>query len=136
MPDKKEPNKKDKTVALAPQDLADRFLSFRKLNKLSQKDMASLLGISQSGIVEYESAKRSIPVETLQILHAHYKMSYEWFFTGKGKPDEGSQIDEEETDVKKLRDDVRILKLKILKMDKQMIGLVRELYDIKHKTSN
>lgn len=130
MPTDKEHKKKD--LALAPQDLAGRFKLFRNLKNVSQRDMAELLGISQSGIAEYEAAKRSIPVETLQALHNAYGLNYQWFFTGTGKPDDMPEEKTMMTDVKGMRDDIRMLKLKIMSMDKQLITLVRELYTLKH----
>jgi len=55
-----------------------RLKDLREDHDLKQKDIASLLDISQQYYSEYELGKRSIPIEILITLSKYYKVSTDY----------------------------------------------------------
>ena len=55
-----------------------RLKDLREDHDLKQKDIASLLDISQQYYSEYELGKRSIPIEILITLSKYYKVSADY----------------------------------------------------------
>ena len=55
-----------------------RIKDLREDNDKLQKDIASLLGISQQYYSEYENGKRTIPINHLITLAKYYKVSIDY----------------------------------------------------------
>ncbi|NEY20529.1 helix-turn-helix transcriptional regulator [Bacillus ginsengihumi] len=62
--------------------LAERLRSLRKLNKLTQKDIADFLGITESGYGYYEQGRREPSLDTLRKLADKYGVSVS-YLTGE-----------------------------------------------------
>lgn len=56
-----------------------RFKQARKENKLTQTELAKLLNISQSTIVQYEKGERYPTIETLGKISTELCHSTDWF---------------------------------------------------------
>lgn len=57
--------------------LAERLRELRKLHKLKQKDVADLLGITESGYGYYEQDRNKPSIEALKILAKKYNVTLE-----------------------------------------------------------
>ncbi len=57
--------------------LAERLRELRKLHKLKQKDVADILGMTESGYGYYEQGRNKPSIESLQILAKKYDVTLE-----------------------------------------------------------
>lgn len=57
--------------------LAERLRELRRLHKLKQKDIADILGITESGYGYYEQGRNKPSIESLQILAKKYDVKLE-----------------------------------------------------------
>ena len=55
-----------------------RLKNLRKKNNISQKDLSSLLGISQSLYSKYESGKKLVPIAILSKIAKFYNTSIDY----------------------------------------------------------
>lgn len=55
-----------------------RIKELRTDNDATQADIAAILGITQQQYQLYESGKRSLPIDYLQVLCMHYKVSADY----------------------------------------------------------
>lgn len=60
--------------------LGERLKELRKKENLSQQQMAVLLGVGQTAIVNYESGKRFPKEKTLIFYAEHFSVSLDWIF--------------------------------------------------------
>ena len=56
----------------------NRLKELRKVNKLYQKDIASILGMSQTGYSQYETETNDIPTKILIKLADYYNTSIDY----------------------------------------------------------
>lgn len=59
-----------------------RLRAFRKHLKITQKDLATVLSVTQSEMSKYENGDYLIPISIIRKLNEKYQMNYEWFFSG------------------------------------------------------
>ncbi|WP_394136819.1 helix-turn-helix domain-containing protein [Cytobacillus oceanisediminis] len=91
--------------------LAERLRELRKKNKMTQKDVAAFLGISESGYGYYEQGRNEPSLETLRKLAARYDVSVS-YITGevgdKETPKKSSTTDEKDIAkrMEKIREDL------------------------------
>lgn len=66
----------------------NKLKELRKENKISQKEIANKLQISQNGYSQYEGEKRDIPTKALHILANYYNTSIDYILgrTSEKKP--------------------------------------------------
>lgn len=64
-----------------------RLKDLREDKDLYQKDIANLLNISQQYYSEYETGKRSLPIELLIILSNFYEVSTDYILNLTNKKD-------------------------------------------------
>lgn len=65
--------------------ISEHLLQLRKEKDYSQEQMAKILNISQRAYSNYEKGISDIPSECIPPLIDHFKINYEWFFTGRGE---------------------------------------------------
>lgn len=106
-----------------------RFRAFRKFIKISQKDLASNLGISQSDISKYENGEYQIPIEVIRRLNEKYQMNYEWFFNGI-RPMQKPMQDSKSltTDISQMKSEHEILIEKIKSLESMLKKIARDFY--------
>jgi len=69
---------KNQTIAT----IARNIKRLREERGLTQKSIASLLGISFQQVQKYETGQNKIPIENLLILKRHYAVPFEEIFKG------------------------------------------------------
>ena len=93
--------------------LSERLRNLRKQNKLTQKDIADFLGMSESGYGYYEQGRNEPSLETLRKLAAKYNVTVS-YFTGENEKEiakhdrSGTQLsDKDEKDIAKRLEQIR-----------------------------
>jgi len=66
--------------------IAQRLKKVREFKKLSQSQLAKLLGVSQKAISQWERGERAIPATILKQLQEHLNLNPLWLLTGEGEP--------------------------------------------------
>ncbi len=116
---------------------SEQFKKFILELNINQRDLAKVLGKSQSTIAKYCSGDYYIPFEVVKLLHKKFKMSYDWYFDNKGS----ITIEPKElkktlvSDVTDLRSTVRILEGKLKTLTRNFDSLHTEYHDFKHNLS-
>lgn len=109
-------------------DEAKRFKSFRQAENLTQKEFGALLGKTESWVSKAESGSRNIGLDEVKILHEKLKMSYEWFYHGKGNRlfvEKDQNLIKVTTD---LQNKIDLLTQKVEKQDQILKKIVRDYY--------
>lgn len=65
--------------------LKDRLVFLRKRLKLTQKEFAEKLGVSQSYISEVENGQTQPGISLLVSLNLYFNVSVDWLITGQGR---------------------------------------------------
>jgi transcriptional regulator with XRE-family HTH domain len=88
--------------------LAERLRELRKKNKMTQKDVATFLGISESGYGYYEQGRNEPSLETLRKLASKYGVSVS-YITGEVSDNQNSQTPstKDEKDIAKRMEKIR-----------------------------
>jgi transcriptional regulator with XRE-family HTH domain len=88
--------------------LAERLRELRKKNKMTQKDVATFLGISESGYGYYEQGRNEPSLETLRKLASKYGVSVS-YITGEVSDKQNSQTPstKDEKDIAKRMEKIR-----------------------------
>lgn len=60
-------------------DIGHKIAELRELNKLTQKELADKLNLSQSAIAYYETNKKRPSIETLQLMAKIFKVNVSYF---------------------------------------------------------
>ena len=60
-------------------DIGHKIAEQRELNKLTQKELADKLNLSQSAIAYYETNKKRPSIETLQLMAKIFKINVSYF---------------------------------------------------------
>jgi len=109
-------------------ELAERLLFFRKQEKIKIKDITAALKLSSgTAYYRYEQGLRNIPVDLLIWLHSNYKLSYDWFFSGRGRRKyAGDEKQTLITDVARIYEKQVAHESKITSMQKQIFALFDE----------
>ena len=112
---------------------AERLRVFRKAENLTMEELANILGKKNHTTVQrYESGKYNIPISVVKSLHEKLKMSYEWFYHGKGSR---LYIEEKSNlvrDIKTQETSQKILENRVESLERTVKRLVRDFY---HKKS-
>ena len=101
------------------EEQANRVKKVRKILKMSQKDFANLLGVTQGYISDLERAGRKISRDLLEnIANCYYQktkkvLSLDWLLMGMGEPDLSS--DKKPTRIVELEAQIELLKSMIKK---------------------
>ena len=75
--------------------LAARIRKARNHARLSQLELAGLLGVSRGAVANWESTSAVVPAsERLQRLALVTRVSYEWLATGRGAPSYDTTLDD------------------------------------------
>ncbi|UIR56354.1 helix-turn-helix transcriptional regulator [Sphingobacterium sp. SRCM116780] len=107
---------------------AQRLKEFRTLLGLTQTEFSEGVEVSQAYLSKYENGQYEIPIDFVKALYRKYKLNYEWFFHGYGKPILGQiQRATITTDVKELLLENKILKSKIESIEKKITYLMEQL---------
>lgn len=88
--------------------LAERLRELRKKNRMTQKDVAAFLGISESGYGYYEQGRNEPSLETLRKLASKYDVSVS-YITGEVSDKQTSQKSSttDEKDIAKRMEKIR-----------------------------
>ena len=62
-------------------DIGEKIVSLRKKNKINQDELADALDISKQSILNYETGKRQIPIDTLSKIADYFNIPIESFFS-------------------------------------------------------
>ncbi len=65
--------------------VGQRIREIRKALKLTQREFAQQLSLTEKSIRDYESDRRSPPDKTLRLISQTFGVSYEWLKEGKGE---------------------------------------------------
>jgi repressor LexA len=76
----------DKAMATQIMEAGGRMKYIRKLLKISQRDFAASVGMSQGHLCVIEKQERPPTDTLLKAICYQYKMNEEWLLTGKGEP--------------------------------------------------
>lgn len=78
--------------------LGSRVSALRKDKKLTQDELAKLVGVTQGAIAQIENnMRKTISAPTLLKLAAALEANPEWILTGKGDPKAMPQVSQEST---------------------------------------
>ena len=66
--------------------VGERLKLVRQKLKLSQKEMAELLGVSLNAYQRYEMGSRGLNADKLEILAKKLNVNLNWLLTGNGQP--------------------------------------------------
>ncbi|MCF1446663.1 MULTISPECIES: helix-turn-helix domain-containing protein [Rhizobium/Agrobacterium group] len=102
----------------------------QKAGYLSQKSLATALGLSEPAIAKYEQGTREIPLSLLFWLHEKHSVNLNWLVTGQGKMFESNSVALDGNTAQlvngfqKLPQDLQRDLLEILRMDLRREGLL------------
>ncbi|QZA80871.1 helix-turn-helix domain-containing protein [Deefgea piscis] len=71
--------------------IGDRILKSRKTRKLTQVQLAEMIGIKQSSVSAWERGDADPSTDNLSSLAALLRISYEWLATGRGEMESSYQ---------------------------------------------
>jgi len=71
---------------MGQEKVGERLKLIRQNLKLTQKEMADLLGVTLNAYQRYEMGARSLSLEKLKILMEKLNVNLNWLLTGKGEP--------------------------------------------------
>ncbi|MDQ7947674.1 MAG: helix-turn-helix transcriptional regulator [Pedobacter sp.] len=114
---------------------AIRLKAFRKFMKLSQVELAELLGVHQTMVYKYENSLGIIPIEVAKVLHDKFDMSYDWFYSNKGAMQEKLKPTSLVKDTNRLQGEIERMKAEIDGLKSQMKTIVRAVYGDKQLTT-
>ncbi len=114
----------DKVRSLASR----QFEVVRKGEKLSQTEMAELLGVSQSSIQRYESGDTAVPHGIVTKLHEKFGMSYVWYYTNKGPRKDAPVKNNLVTDLASQNSEIEHLKQRVEHLKENLRKLYRDFY--------
>ncbi len=105
----------------------ERLKSFRKENKLTQVQMAALLGIPQSYYSDIERGKKAIRFQHIKILAEKYNLDSDWLLVGSKEKEESQKtiqkLNQENIDysnyIGQLKKQVELLNLLIAEYEKK-----------------
>lgn len=60
--------------------IGENIRSLRQAEKLSQRHLADIIGVTFQQVQKYESGLNRLPMEALYILHKHFGLPYDYFF--------------------------------------------------------
>jgi transcriptional regulator with XRE-family HTH domain len=73
--------------------IGDRLKHLRKIEGMTQKDIADRTNIKRGNVSHYENNKIMPSAETIIELSKLFKVSTDWLLTGKGSTEEVAQED-------------------------------------------
>jgi len=124
-------------------DIGHKIAEQRELNKLTQKELADKLNLSQSAIAYYETNKKRPSIETLQLMAKIFKINVSYFLEeGYNEPSPEQKIRAAVSDDPELfefwerlsqRDDLKMLMRQVRDMPpkevKRIIRLIKAVED-------
>lgn len=110
-------------------DEARRFKQIRKDEKLTQVEMAEVLGLTQSAIHKYEGGDNFIPTKIWKKIHDKLFYNYEYLINGSGRK---KLIDNKRentlTNVQEINQKYEILSQKFEELNLKMNKIYRDFY--------
>lgn len=93
--------------------IGDRLKHLRKIEGMTQKDIADRTNIKRGNVSHYENNKIMPSAETIIELSKLFKVSTDWLLTGKGSTEEVAQEDNVSSSIlgELTNEDIKILQL-------------------------
>ena len=108
-----------------------RLKEFRKVKKITQEELATLLKIATPNISDYENGKTTPSIQSLQIIGNTYNLNLDWLLKGQGSMFIGenkdkkkffARYDEDAMNADIQRNNEKLMQ-KILKLEKEIAEL-------------
>jgi len=108
-----------------------RLKEFRKVKKITQEELATLLKIATPNISDYENGKTTPSIQSLQIIGNTYNLNLDWLLKGQGSMFIGenkdkkkffARYDEDAMNADIQRNNEKLMQ-KILKLEKEVAEL-------------
>lgn len=110
-------------------DEARRFANIRKMEKLTQAELAEVLGVKQPAIHKYEIGDLFIPTSIWKKLHEKLQYNYEYLINGTGKKKiANDKRDNILSNLQELNQKYDILSQKYEDLNTKMIKITRDFY--------
>lgn len=110
-------------------DEARRFKAFRLAENLTQKEFGEAIGRREAYINKIENGSQNIKIEDVKNIAEKFKMSYEWFYHGRGNRVITAKDENLLTVTSELKNKINLLEQKVSKQDQIIKKLVTDVYD-------
>ncbi|WDF79538.1 helix-turn-helix transcriptional regulator [Mucilaginibacter sp. KACC 22773] len=119
------------TIIVSPES-GKRVKAIREALGLTQVELANEYKCGQSTIFRYENGVREPSGAFIKFLHDKYRVSLEYYTTGKGPKFETGKKTSGPTDVISLKNTIELQEGRINELERKVNGLIREVYVLKH----
>lgn len=99
-----------------------RYKTARKELKISQEEIASAIGVTQSALSQ-QAQRENVPIEALEYIRKAYNVNMNWIFSGEGNminPPQGS------SEVQEWKDKYDALQRDLIKANDELLIIYRE----------
>lgn len=123
---------RDNPVDVIPPE-TKRLKTFRKAFGISQTEIATTLGVTQSNMSRIERGEYPMSIDMVKKLHEAYQLNYTWLFHGTGKmKSEAPEKRTITTDLKQVLLENEVLKEKVFQLEKDFRELHTAFYAFKY----
>jgi len=113
-------------------DIGERIKMLRKINNISQANLAKKIGVSSGNVGDWERGRAKPGMDALISLIQYFDVSADWLLLGKGMPDQ-SAGDSDENELFPVTDLEKDIILKFRQFDLRDQEDIKDIIDIKYR---